>query len=141
MKDKEKIKKRVIRIIVAVIIPVCVVCVFYQIDRMQLGGMYYCVEDNSGIYIQDFNERSKEGYYMVVHGSGEDDDFADTGGFELADVIGPHETAYDMASDNKDKSDALCATGMIHNSRKHTLDVTFILEDGTETTQTFRKHN
>ena len=68
-----------------------------------------------------------------------EDDFADTGDFELADVIGPHETAYDMASDNKDKSNALCATGMIHNSRKHTLVVTFVLEDGTETTKTFRK--
>ena len=60
------------------IIPVCAVYVFYQIDRMQLGGMYYCAEDNSGIYIQDLNERSKEGYYMVIHGSEEDDDFADT---------------------------------------------------------------
>ena len=138
---KENIKKIVIKIIIAVIIPACAVYVFYQIDRMQLGGMYYCAEDNSGIYIQDLNEQSKEGYYMVVLGSEEDDGFADTGDFELADVIGPHETAYDMASDNKDKSDALCATGMIHNSRKHTLDVTFILEDGTETTQTFRKHN
>ena len=136
---KENIKKIVIKIIIAVIIPACAVYVFYQIDRMQLGGMYYCAEDNSGIYIQDLNERSKEGYYMVVHGSEEDDDFADTGDFKLADVIGPHETAYDMASDNKDKSDALCATGMIHNSRKHTLDVTFILEDGTETTKTFKK--
>ena len=141
MKDKEKIKKRGIRIIVAVIIPVCAAYVFYQIDRMQLGGMYYCAEDNSGIYIQDLNEQSKEGYYMVVIGSEEDDDFADTGDFELADVIGPHETAYDMASDNKDKSDALCATGMIHNSRKHTLHVTFILEDGTEITKSFRKQN
>ena len=108
---------------------------------MQLGGMYYCTEDNSGIYIQDLNEQSKEGYYMVVLGLEEDDDFADTGDFELADVIGPHETAYDMASDNKDKSDALCATGMIHNSRKHTLHVTFILEDGTEITKSFRKQN
>ena len=90
-------------------------------------------------YIQDFNERSKEGYYMVVQDSEGEDDFADTGDFELADVIGPHETAYDMASDNKDKSNALCATGMIHNSRKHTLVVTFVLEDGTETTKTFRK--
>ena len=140
MKDKEKIKKRVIRIIVAVIIPVCAAYVFYQIDRMQLGGMYYCAEDNSGIYIQDLNEQSKEGYYMVVDGS-EEDDFADTGDFELADVIGDHETAYDMASDNKDNSNALYATGMIHNSRKHTLYVTFILEDGTEITKSFRKQN
>ncbi|MBR3126005.1 MAG: hypothetical protein IKF42_11380 [Mogibacterium sp.] len=140
MKDKEKIKKRVIRIIVAVIIPVCAAFVFYQIDRMQLGGMYYCAEDNSGIYIQDLNEQSKEGYYMVVDGS-EEDDFADTGDFELADVIGSHETAYDMASDNKDNSNALYATGMIHNSRKHTLYVTFILEDGTEITKSFRKQN
>ena len=107
---------------------------------MQLGGMYYCAEDNSGIYIQDLNERSKEGYYMVVDGS-EEDDFADTGDFELADVIGSHETAYDMASDNKDNSNALYATGMIHNSRKHTLYVTFILEDGTEITKSFRKQN
>ena len=141
MKDKEKIKKRGIRIIVAVIIPVCAAYVFYQIDRMQLGGMYYCAEDNSGIYIQDLNEQSKEGYYMVVLGSEEDDDFADTGDFELADVIGSHETAYDMASDNKDNSNALYATGMIHNSRKHTLYVTFILEDGTEITKSFRKQN
>ena len=140
MKDKEKIKKRVIRIIVAVIIPVCAAFVFYQIDRMQLGGMYYCAEDNSGIYIQDLNEQSKEGYYMVVDGS-EEDDFADTGDFELADVIGSHETAYDMATDNKDNSNALYATGMIHNSRKHTLYVTFILEDGTEITKSFRKQN
>ena len=140
MKDKEKIKKRGIRIIVAVIIPVCAAFVFYQIDRMQLGGMYYCAEDNSGIYIQDLNEQSKEGYYMVVDGS-EEDDFADTGDFELADVIGSHETAYDMASDNKDNSNALYATGMIHNSRKHTLYVTFILEDGTEITKSFRKQN
>jgi len=140
MKDKEKIKKRGIRIIVAVIIPVCAAYVFYQIDRMQLGGMYYCAEDNSGIYIQDLNEQSKEGYYMVVDGS-EEDDFADTGDFELADVIGSHETAYDMASDNKDNSNALYATGMIHNSRKHTLYVTFILEDGTEITKSFRKQN
>lgn len=140
MKDKEKIKKRVIRIIVAVIIPVCAAFVFYQIDRMQLGGMYYCAEDNSGIYIQDLNEQSKEGYYMVVDGS-EEDDFADTGDFELADVIGSHETAYDMASDNKDNRNALYATGMIHNSRKHTLYVTFILEDGTEITKSFRKQN
>ena len=140
MKDKEKIKKRVIRIIVAVIIPVCAAFVFYQIDRMQLGGMYYCAEDNSGIYIQDLNEQSKEGYYMVVDGS-EEDDFADMGDFELADVIGSHETAYDMASDNKDNSNALYATGMIHNSRKHTLYVTFILEDGTEITKSFRKQN
>ena len=139
MKYKQKIKKRVIRIIVAVIIPVCAAYVFYQIDRMQLGGMYYCAGDDSGIYIQDRNEQSKEGYYMVVQDSEGEDDFADTGDFELADVIGPHETAYDMASDNKDKSNALCATGMIHNSRKHTLVVTFVLEDGTETTKTFRK--
>ena len=82
MKDKQKIKKRVIRIIVSVIIPVCAVYVFYQIDRMQLGGMYYCAEDNIGIYIQDLNEQSKEGYYMVVLGSEEDDDFADTGDFK-----------------------------------------------------------
>lgn len=135
MKDKQKIKKRVIRIIVAVIIPVCAVYVFYHIDRMQLGGMYYCAEDDSSIYIQDLNEQSKEGYYMVV----QDSEVDDAGDFELADVIGPHETAYNTTSDNKDKSDALCATGMIHNSGKHTLDVTFILEDGTETTKTFRK--
>ena len=135
---KENIKKIVIKIIIAVIIPACAVYVFYQIDRMQLGGMYYCAGDDSGIYIQNRNEQSKEGYYMVVDGS-EEDDFADTGDFELADVIGSHETAYDMASDNKDKSNALCATGMIHNSRKHTLVVTFVLEDGTETTKTFRK--
>ena len=106
---------------------------------MQLEGMYGCAEDDTGIYIEEFEGNPGYGQYMVIKGDDEDSEFADTGSFEAADVIGIHEKAHKMISEEKESSRIIQATGMIHDSRKCELAVTLISEDGTEATKTYKK--
>ena len=113
-----KVNRKALTYILSAILAIGILTTVHIIHQRALSGEYRCTEDTTYI-ICDTLEDPETGFYAIYDG----DDVLEVGTFALGDVIGPSDTAYDMAPESE--YNELRSVSMIHYAKTRTVQITF----------------